>query len=129
MSIDKILKFEGIEIVKELDTLAQNALAKTIADTLANSFPSLDLDRKELFIKISRLNMYFAKLPEGISAKYFYKNTSIYFNQNLNPEKLTDVALHECIHYLQEKKDENGNIIKLGLLDFTDKSLPGARPK
>lgn len=40
-------------------------------------------------------------------------------------ENLSKVALHECIHYLQEKKDKNGNIIKLGLCDYTDGSLPG----
>ena len=61
----------------------------------------------------------------GISAKYFYKNSSIYFDCNLDLNNLTDVAIHECIHYLQEKRDKKGNIIKLGLCDYTDNSLPG----
>ena len=61
----------------------------------------------------------------GISAKYFYKNTSIYFDCNLDLNNLTDVAIHECIHYLQEKRDKKGNITKLGLCNYKDKTLPG----
>ncbi len=38
---------------------------------------------------------------------------------------MPDVAIHECIHYLQEKRDKKGNIVKLGLCDYTDGSLPG----
>lgn len=63
MSIKRILKKEGIEIVKSLDTLTVNSLAKKIANILSSSFPNLNLNANELFIKISRLNMYFAKLP------------------------------------------------------------------
>lgn len=40
-------------------------------------------------------------------------------------DDLPDVAIHECIHYLQEKHDKKGRIVKLGLCDYTDKSLPG----
>ncbi len=61
----------------------------------------------------------------GISAKYFYKNNSIYFDCNLDVNNLTDVAVHECIHYLQEKRDQKGNIIRLGLCDYSGSNLPG----
>ena len=70
-SIKRILKKEGIEIVRELDTLAVNTLAKNIANKLADSFPSLNLNSNELFIHISRLNMYFAKLPNRNFCKIF----------------------------------------------------------
>lgn len=63
MGIEKTLKKEGIEIIKSLDTLTINNLAKNIANALSNSFPNLNLNANELFIKLSRLNMYFAKLP------------------------------------------------------------------
>lgn len=63
MSIDKTLKKEGIEIIKSLDTLTINNLAKNIANALSNRFTNLNLNANEIFIKISRLNMYFAKLP------------------------------------------------------------------
>lgn len=125
MSINRVLKKEGIKIVGTLDTLTINTLAKNIANLLSSKFPSLSLNSNDLFINISRLNMYYAELPNGISAKYFYKNRSIYFDRNLDINNLTTVAIHECIHYLQEKRDKNNNIIKLGLCDYTNKNLPG----
>ncbi len=125
MGIKRELKREGIEIISKVDTLTVNYLSKNIADTLSKNFPELKLDTKQLFIKISRLNMYFANLPNGISAKYFYKNKSIYFSNNIEKEKLVDIAIHECIHYLQEKCDNNGEIIGLGLCDYTESRLPG----
>ncbi len=63
MSIKKVLKKEGIEIVSALDTLTVNSLARNIANSLFLSFPTLGLNVNELFISLSRLNMYFAKLP------------------------------------------------------------------
>ncbi len=125
MSIERVLKKEGIEIVEKLDTLTVNNIASNIANLLTASFPNLNLNQNDIFMRISRLNMYYAKLPNGISAKYFYKNTSIYFDYNLSKDELTDVAVHECIHYLQEKRDKHGDILKLGLCDYTDASLPG----
>lgn len=125
MGIKRDLKREGIEIISSLDTLTINSLSKNIADMLSKSFPELNLDAKKLFIKISRLNMYFAKLPKGVSAKYFYKNNTIYFADNLKEQNLSSVAIHECIHYLQEKHEKNGDVIRLGLCDYTDGNLPG----
>lgn len=71
MSIDKILKREGIEIKGEIDTLTQNTLAKNIASTLVSGLPNLNLNTNDLFIKISRLNMYYAKLPNRNICKVF----------------------------------------------------------
>ncbi len=125
MGIKRDLKREGIEIITSMDTLTINNLAKNIADTLSKNFPELNLDTKSLFMRISRLNMYFAKLPQGVSAKYFYKNKTIYFSCNIEQKDLANVAIHECIHYLQEKTEKNGEIIRLGLCDYTDGNLPG----
>ena len=123
MGIKRALKKEGISIVSELDTLTVNSLSKKIADKISSRFPELKLNSNELFMNLSRLNMYYAKLPRGISAKYFYKNKSIYFNYELEIQQLVDVAIHECIHYLQEKTDRNGNILRLGLCDYTTGDL------
>jgi len=125
MGIKRDLKREGIEIIEQIDTLTINSLARSIADTISRTFPELNLDTKQLFMRISRLNMYFANLPTGISAKYFYKNKTIYFANNIEEEDLVSVAIHECIHYLQEKCDKSGEIVTLGLCDYTNSKLPG----
>lgn len=58
-------------------------------------------------------------------ANYFYKNTSIYFNQNIPNEDLEEFAVHECIHYLQEVKDKKNNLLKMGLSDCTAGKVTG----
>lgn len=126
MSIDIELKREGIEIIKPLDTMMVISIAKSVATKLTISFPEQNLNYDELFIKLSRLNMYVAKMPHNIAcAKYYYKNYSIYFSDDIDFLNIDSYAVHECIHYLQELRDNNQNLIKLGLCDFTDSKLPG----
>ena len=126
MSISRDLKKEGIEIICKVDTLTINGIAKKVSEMIVKNFPGINLNENDLFINISRLNMYYANLPKGISAKYFYKNKTIYFDNNIESEHITDIAIHECIHYLQERYDSKGKLIRLGLCDFTDKKMPGA---
>ena len=119
MRIDSVLKREGIEDVKPLDTLSVNKIASSIAKKLSNTFSEHNLDESDLFISISRLKMYFAKMPQDLSgAKYFSRNNAIYFNDQLDISQIEEFAIHECIHYLQEIKDEKDNLVRLGLCDL-----------
>ena len=126
MNIESELKKEGIEVVNKLSTLEVNSIARNVANRLADTFAEFNLDPMALFIKLSRLNMYRAKMPEGMSeANYFYRNSSIYFNEHISEEKLEDFAIHECIHYLQEVKDKKNYPIRMGLCNFTEFKLYG----
>jgi len=111
VSIENELKKNGIEVIYKLDTLKTNSIAKKIAKKLCVAFPEHDLNYNKLFIKLSRLNMYVARMPAGMSeATYYYKNSSIYFNSLLDLEQdLDNFAIHECIHAIQESKDKNQN--------------------
>ena len=125
MSIKRDLKREGIEIFSKIDTLNTNLIAKNVSKALEATFPDLNLNAEKLFMNISRLELYFAKLPAGISAKYYYKNKAIYIDANLEGEDITSIIIHECIHYIQERLDRSGNIVRLGLCDYTSDKLPG----
>lgn len=126
MSIESDLKKDGIEVIRELDTLTINQLAKRIAESLCEAFPALNLDYTDLFAQLSRVNMYYAKMPKGLSeANYFYKNRSIYFNENLELENMLEYAVHESIHYLQERKDKKNYLLRLGLCDFAEFRIYG----
>ena len=119
MRIDSVLKKEGIEDIRPLDTLSINKIASSIAKKLSNSFSEHNLDESDLFISISRLKMYYAKMPQDLSgAKYFSRNQAIYFNEELEENQLEEFAIHECIHYLQEIKDEKDSLVRLGLCDL-----------
>lgn len=118
MSIDSELKKDGIKVIEEFDTLKVNAISKSVAKKIADTIHLDVINEPELFINLSRLNMYTAILPKGISAKYFYKNNSIYFSVDTPDSLLCDVAIHECLHYIQSKFDDKNNLLRLGLCDF-----------
>lgn len=126
MSVESDLRKDGIEVIEQLDTLTINSLARNISVKLCDTFPEYGLDQNELFIKLSRLDMYKAKMPEGMAeANYFYKNTSIYFNEHIAPEDLEEFAIHECIHFLQEVKDKRNYLIRMGLCNYTEFKIYG----
>ena len=64
MSIESDLKRDGIEVVEKLDTLKINSIAMNISNKICSTFPEYGFNQKELFIKLSRLDMYKAKMPE-----------------------------------------------------------------
>lgn len=120
MSTNSRLKKEGIEFVEQLDTLKVNTIAISIASKLCLAFPEHNLNKSELFTSLSRINMYIAKMPEdSAGAKYFYKNNSIYFNKEYDLDEMAKLAMHECIHYIQEFRDANNNLVKMGLYNCT----------
>lgn len=125
MNIKSELRKEGIEVISKLDSEKINLIAKNIAKKLTKTFTEQNINYHELFTKLSSLNMYIAKIPNGIAAKYFYKNNSIYFNSTANLSNLDDVAIHECIHSLQTEINSINKLSRLGLCDFTDSKLSG----
>ena len=126
MNINSTLKREGIKIIDSLDALAINKIATTISTTMANTFPEHHISQSDLFIAIARLNMYIAEMPNDMAiAKYFYKNNSIYFSKYINFEGLNTVVFHECIHYIQELKDQSGKLLRMGLYDLENGNPTG----
>lgn len=125
MNIRSELKKEGIEVINQLDTLKVNTIAINVASKLCLAFPEHNLNKSELFESLSRLNMYVAKMPSDSSgAKYFYKDSSIYFRETSDIDEMSNLAMHECIHFIQELRDPNNNLIKMGLYDpFLDTGL------
>ena len=126
MSVESDLRKDGIKVVDILDTMTVNRIARNIATKLCETFPELCFNESDLFAKLARLTMYRAEMPEGMAeANYFYKNTSIYFNERVAVEDLEEFAIHECIHYIQEIKDKRNNLIRMGLCNFDTLKITG----
>lgn len=120
MSINRVLRKEGITVTETLDTLKVITIARSISSKLCLAFPEHNLIRSDIFASISRLNMYMAHMPDNLEgAKYFYKNNSIYFSENIDPKDIPDIAMHECIHFLQEQINDSGSLISMGLYDMS----------
>lgn len=108
MGIKSLLKNEGIEIVRELNTREVKTIAKDIAIKLCLAFPEHNLSRNNLCEAFSKVKMYLANLPKDFSgAKYILENNSIYFNNSLPFEEIPNTAMHECIHFIQHYNSDS----------------------
>lgn len=115
MSIKADLKKAGIEVIYELDKNIVNSIITSVASKMVSTFPDFYLDEDIVVCKLSKLKMYKAKMQNGMAeANYFYKNTSIYFNEHILDEDLEEFAIHECLHYFQEVKDGK-KLLRMGL--------------
>lgn len=126
MEYEAELKKDNIQVVGTLDTLSVNTISNFVARKLSSKFPYLNLKYNDLFAIMSHTPMYIAKMPEGMSdASYFYKNSSLYFKEGTDLNKLQDLAIHEFIHHLQERKNRKNQLTRLGLASFTDFKIYG----
>lgn len=120
MSIEKELQADGIIVTEKIDAKLALEITKNISKKIVQTFPHFGLDEEEIFGKLFSLNMYKADMPEGMAeANYCYKNSSIYFNSHIADEDLEEFAIHECIHFLQEKRNSHNRITKMGLSKYT----------
>jgi len=117
LDISSILKKENIKIIRQLNKEEVNILSRDIAIKLCLAFPEHNLNRQDLFYSFCSLNMYIAKLGgDSSGAKYLSKNNSIYFNENIDFDKIPDIAMHECIHFIQSYKISENN--RMGIYNF-----------
>ena len=120
MSYAYNLKRGGIKVIKKLDALEVNTIAISIINKLCSSFPEHNFDRSKLFELISRLSMYTAEMPEDLSgAKYVFKKNSIYFNDSLDLDEKSNLAVHECIHCIQHAYSPDKSLRYIGLCDLS----------
>ena len=116
MSIEADLRKDGITVVEPLDNSSVISIAKTVSEKLYLAFPNFGYSFEDYFEKLSNVPMYIATIPNGFSeASYFYKNSSIYYRDGMGLEDLCKYSVHEFIHHLQERKNEKGELLRLGL--------------
>lgn len=119
MNINNLLKMEGINNIRRLEPSQIRTISKDLAIKLCLAFPEHDLDRQSLYNSFCCLDMYWATMPKDSSgAKYMSNTDSIYFNEDLDFSAVPEIAMHECIHFMQEKR-LNGNGEFPGLTTFS----------
>lgn len=128
MNLEKKLSKLGIDVVREFTPREVRYVAEEVIESLVNTFPVLEEIYNELLIRLLNCQMYFAivKNDSNISnVNYVYENNSIYFSNSINFNKIDDVIIHECIHYLQDNRTDNGKLKKIGLCGFEELSTYG----
>ena len=128
MNLEKKLSKLGIDVVREFTPREVRYVAEEVIESLVNTFPVLEEIYNELLIRLLNCKMYFANIKNDSNisnVNYVYENNSIYFSNSINLNKIDDVIIHECIHYLQDNRTDNGKLKKIGLCDFEELSTYG----
>ena len=126
MNINSILRKEGIELKSQLYKSQVNRIATIISEKICDTFPEHNLNYDDIFSMLSTLDMFIAKMPaDSTAAKYFSKINAIYFSDTMDLENIDTLVIHECIHAIQEVKNSNGKLLKLGLYNFSSSKGQG----
>ena len=119
ISVEQELQKSGINVLCPINTINVNEIASYVSHLLCSKFPNFNLNYNDMFTRISRMNMYIADMPSGMSdACYFYRNENIYFRKGLNFDEIKRLSFHEIVHHFQEVKDSNGVLRRLGLCSY-----------
>ena len=128
MNIEKKLEKLGIRAEREFTQREVRYIAEEVTELLVKAFPILEDDYNNLLIRLLNCKMYFANINENkniSNVNYIYENKSIYFDERVNLDNINDKIIHECIHYLQDIRNEKGKLKKMGLCGFEELSTYG----
>lgn len=126
MDLQKKLQKLGIENVRKLDNESIRIIAYNVTEALTKAFPIIYDEYNNLLIKLLNCNMYVAKIVKPISrVNYIHEDNSIYFDEEINLNKVNEQMIHECIHYLQDNRNIKGQLDKIGLCNFEDFTVYG----
>lgn len=126
MKFKRKLKKLGIIPLQEITVLEKNRLIQLVASCLVNAFPRLNFDYNRMMMKLYCCTMYRAKIEKGYSkVNYFYKNQSIYFDETVNLQDIDVAILYECIHYIQDNRNVEGELKQIGLCQFSEYKIHG----
>ena len=128
MNAEKKLEKLGITTTREFTQREVRYIAEEVTELLVKAFPVLEDDYNNLLIRLLNCKMYFANINESKSisnVNYIYENRSIYFDEKINLDNISDKIIHECIHYIQDIRNEKGKLKKMGLCGFEELSTYG----
>lgn len=128
MNAEKKLEKLGISTIREFSQREVRYIAEEVTELLVKAFPILEDDYNNLLIRLLNCKMYFAQINEEKSisnVNYVYENNSIYFDERIDLNNISDKIVHECIHYLQDVRNEKGKLKKIGLAEFEELSTYG----
>lgn len=128
MNAEKKLEKLGISTIREFTQREVRYIAEEVTELLVKAFPVLEEEYNNLLIRMLNCKMYLANVAENSNISninYIYDNNSIYFDAKADLTNINDKIVHECIHYLQDIRNEKGKLKKIGLCGFEELSSYG----
>lgn len=119
MNIKKQLKQLGIEPLEEIKTEEKNNIIKNVTEKILSVLPQNNSNYQDILEKLNNAKMYKAKINSSLGqVSYFYHNKSIYFDEKLDLNYINESIIHECIHYIQDNREINEKLTRIGLCSF-----------
>lgn len=119
------LKNIGINPIEELSVQERANVAEQVAKKLMSlNIPGLFYHT--ILEKLFETKMCIAKIRGDLgSAKYFYKNKTIYFNKHINIQEIDENIVRECIHCLQDTRKPHEKLKRVGICTFDEYKVKG----
>ena len=126
MNLQKKLQNIGIEQIAKINPEFVRLIAFNVTEALTNAFPAIYEQYNNILAQLINCNMYTAQITKPISkVNYIYENNSIYIDESIDLTTINEQIIHECIHYLQDSRNKNGKLNKIGLCNFGQFSVFG----
>ena len=123
--IEKDLKNKGIEVIEKITAKEKQAIVEKVAQKLS-SLKNKELSYEQIIEKLKGAKMCRAQMIMGIgNVNYVYKNKTIYFDKNIDIEEIDESVIHECIHYIQDKRGKHQKMQRMGLCTFEEYKVRG----
>lgn len=125
INIKRELRNIGIKPIEKLSVQEKTNIAEKVANKLANLNVE-GLTHNEILEKLFDAQMYTAQMNSNLGkVSYFYKNKTIYFDNNINFINIDENILRECIHYLQDQEVRREKLKRVGLCTFEEFKVRG----
>lgn len=126
MNLQKKLQNMGIEQIDKIDPEFVRLIAYNVTEALTKAFPAIYNQYNNILAQLINCNMYTARVTKPISkVNYIYENNSIYIDESVDLTTINEQIIHECIHYIQDSRNKNGKLNKIGLCNFGQFSVFG----
>lgn len=113
MGISKILNKFDIKVIGKVSKEKQIIISDNVATKITNEFNFIDYG--DIYTKLMKAKMYIAIMPEGMAKSiYSYEEDILFISDEEDLNNISKELLYECIHAMQEIRDEKGNIKQLG---------------
>lgn len=119
MGISKLLKKFDIKVVGKVTKEQQIRISDNVATKISNQFNYIDYGY--IYTKLMRAKMYIAIIPEGITrAIYSYEEDTLFISDEEDLNLVSKELLYECIHAMQDIRNNKGKIKQLGQCIFSE---------
>ena len=119
MGISKLLKKFDIKVIGKVTKEQQIVISDNVATKISNEFNYIEYSY--IYTKLMKAKMYIAIIPEGITrAIYSYEEDTLFISDEQDLNFVSRDLLYECIHAMQDIRNNKGKIKQLGQCIFSD---------